>query len=110
MLRRLRNFVSMTCLVFFSCLCSRNQPTLPLIRLRVDHSGGYETFNAVQFGQQFVDKVANPKDTVLFSKKRQARAKGDILNLDDVEAHVSEQSHETIEGLVNEYLGTVDAK
>lgn len=91
-------------------LSFRNQPNLPLIRLRVDNTGGYELFNTVQFGQQFVGKVANPKDTVLFHKKRQARVRGDILNLDDVEAHVSEQSHETIEELVNLYMGTAAAK
>ena len=55
-------------------------------------------------------RVANPKDTVIFMKKRQPRVKGDILNLDDVEAHVSEQSHETIEELVNEYLSAVEVK
>ncbi|XP_067940899.1 double-strand break repair protein MRE11-like isoform X2 [Watersipora subatra] len=88
----------------------RNQPKLPLIRLRVDHTGGYEPFHAVQFGQQFVGRVANPKDTVLFTKKRQQKVKGDILNLDDVEAYVSEQSHETIEELVNGYLGAAQTK
>lgn len=76
----------------------------------MDHSGGYETFNAVQFGQQFVGRVANPKDIVLFTKKRQARQRGDILNLDDVEALVSEQSHETIESLVNRFLGSVEER
>ena len=95
--------------LIFLFLSFRNQPNLPLIRLRVDHTGGYEPFNTVQFGQQFVGKVANPKDTVLFHKKRQARQRGDILNLDDVEAHVSEQSHETIEELVNTYLGAAEA-
>lgn len=83
---------------------------LPLIRLRVDYTGGYETFNPIQFGQQFVDRVANPKDIVLFNSKRQARTKGDILHLEDVEAHVSELSHNTIEELVNEYLGTAASR
>lgn len=83
---------------------------LPLIRLRVDYTGGFETFNGVQFGQQFVEKVANPKDIVLFTRKRQMREKGEILHLDDVDAHVSELSHNTIEEIVNGYLGAVGAK
>lgn len=53
------------------CAASR-QLRLPLIRLRVDHAGGFETFSTVRFGQQFVDRVANPKDLVLFAKRRQA--------------------------------------
>ena len=76
----------------------------------MDHTGGYESFNAVQFGQQFVGKVANPKDTVIFMKKRQPKVKGDILNLGDVEDYISEQSHETIEELVNTYLSAYEAK
>ncbi|PIK36564.1 putative double-strand break repair protein MRE11A [Apostichopus japonicus] len=35
------------------------RPLLPLIKLRVDVSGGYPTFNKRRFAQQFVNKVAN---------------------------------------------------
>ena len=51
----------------------KNDPTLempkPLIRLRVEYSG-YTNFNVQRFGQQFVDHVANPKDILLFFRKR----------------------------------------
>ena len=40
---------------------------LPLIRLRVDYTG-FSTINAQRFGQQFVGKVANPHDLLLFQK------------------------------------------
>ncbi|PIK46426.1 putative double-strand break repair protein MRE11A [Apostichopus japonicus] len=53
------------------------QPKLPLVRLRVDYSGGFSTFNVNRFGQQFSNKVANPKDLILFNKKKEARTKSD---------------------------------
>jgi hypothetical protein len=40
---------------------------LPLVRLRVDYTG-FSTINAQRFGQQFVGKVANPHDLLLFQK------------------------------------------
>ncbi|KAJ1552850.1 Double-strand break repair protein mre11a, partial [Nowakowskiella sp. JEL0078] len=36
----------------------------PLVRLRVDYTGGFTTFNPQRFGQAFVDRVANPKDLI----------------------------------------------
>ncbi|XP_029650528.1 double-strand break repair protein MRE11 [Octopus sinensis] len=47
------------------------QPKKPLIRLRVDYSGGYEPFSSFRFGQRFVDKVANLKDIVTFHRKKE---------------------------------------
>lgn len=46
----------------------------PLIRLRVEYSGGFQSFNAQRFGQQFVDRVANPKDLLHFYRKKTASA------------------------------------
>lgn len=42
---------------------------LPLIRLKVEHTG-YESFNTRRFGQQFVKMVANPKDLLIFQRRR----------------------------------------
>lgn len=36
-------------------------PAEPLIRLRIDLSGGFESFSGLRFGQKFVGRVANPK-------------------------------------------------
>jgi len=53
---------------------SRDNPVardkLPLIRIRVDYSGGFSNFNAQRFGQQFVTVVANPRDILHFFRKR----------------------------------------
>lgn len=51
---------------------------LPLIRLRVDHSSSPSfarqqgAINPQRFGQSFVDKVANPRDMIMFHRKRQS--------------------------------------
>lgn len=49
---------------------NRKQPDKPLIRLRIDYSGGFEMFNSNRFGQKFVDKVANPKDILHFTRRK----------------------------------------
>ncbi len=46
---------------------------LPLIRLRVDYTGDFETSNPVRFGQQYSGKVANPNDLLVFYRKRQSK-------------------------------------
>ncbi|XP_029964325.1 double-strand break repair protein MRE11 [Salarias fasciatus] len=48
-------------------------PEKPLIRLRVDYSGGFEAFNTSRFSQKFVDRVANPKDIVHFLRRREQK-------------------------------------
>ncbi|MED6234632.1 meiotic recombination [Ataeniobius toweri] len=48
-------------------------PEKPLIRLRVDYTGGFETFNTSRFSQKFVDCVANPKDIIHFLRKREQK-------------------------------------
>ena len=42
---------------------------LPLIRLRVDYSGGFSTLNTQRFGQKYVGRVANPSDVIGFHKE-----------------------------------------
>ncbi|XP_059370843.1 double-strand break repair protein MRE11 [Carassius carassius] len=48
-------------------------PEKPLIRLRVDYSGGFEVFNTMRFSQKFVDQVANPKDILHFIRHREPK-------------------------------------
>lgn len=42
----------------------------PLIRLKVDYSEGFTSFSPHQFARDFADQIANPKDLILFSRKR----------------------------------------
>nr|CDS29742.1 double strand break repair protein MRE11A [Hymenolepis microstoma] len=55
-------------------------PPEPLVRLRVDTSGGFEKFSAVRFGQKFVGHVANPKDLITFHNRRDATLRRDATN------------------------------
>ncbi|RLV92475.1 DNA repair protein rad32 [Spathaspora sp. JA1] len=48
-------------------------PPLPLIRLKVEYSGGYEIENVKRFSNRFVGKIANINDAIQFFKKRQPR-------------------------------------
>jgi double-strand break repair protein MRE11 len=48
----------------------------PLVRLKVEYTGGYGTFNPQQFGQNYVDLVANPADILLFYRKKKYAGKG----------------------------------
>ncbi|XP_034723941.1 double-strand break repair protein MRE11 isoform X2 [Etheostoma cragini] len=48
-------------------------PEKPLIRLRVDYSGGFEAFNTSRFSQKFVERVANPKDIIHFLRRREQK-------------------------------------
>ena len=50
---------------------------LPLIRLRVDLTGGFQSINVQKFGQKFVGKVANPSDMLLFHKSKKKRGNRD---------------------------------
>jgi double-strand break repair protein MRE11 len=52
------------------------QPMPPLVRLKVEYSGGFSTVAAPRFGQSFVGQVANPSDILLFFKKRTTTGAG----------------------------------
>lgn len=52
------------------------RPELPLIRLRVDHTGFPRITNINKFGQKFVGKVANPEELLLFSKQKAQSTRG----------------------------------
>lgn len=49
---------------------------LPLVRLRVDHSGGFPTVPLQRFGAPFQGRVANPWDLLQFHKAAQRRTGG----------------------------------
>ena len=53
----------------YSCL------NLPLVRIRIDFSGGYLSPNLMRFGREFVGKLANPSDFLSFYKLKTNEAK-----------------------------------
>lgn len=46
------------------------QPLLPLIRVKVDHTGDYEMENPRRFSNRFVGRVANVDDILLYHKQK----------------------------------------
>jgi len=81
----------------------------PLIRLRVDYSGGYPTLNPQRFGQAFVDRVANAKDILLFYRKKlpstlNSTLKGKLLT-DQVDLSNNPPSEAVVvDDLINNFL------
>ena len=67
-----------------------NSPELPLIRLRVDYSG-FSTINTQVFAHQFVNKVANPQDLVLWQKPPK-RVERKTVSKKEVSVSVGEKS------------------
>ena len=79
---------------------------LPLVRLRVDYSGGFQPLNPQRFGQIFQKRVANVREIVHFYHKRQAAM--DHKRLDVEIARPAMKSADVqvvrVEDLVGEYL------
>ncbi|XP_010125656.1 PREDICTED: double-strand break repair protein MRE11A [Chlamydotis macqueenii] len=88
------------------------QPEKPLIRLRVDYTGGFEPFNVHRFSQKYLDRVANPKDIIHFFRHREQKEKNDSdLNFGKlVSRPASEGMTLRVEDLVKQYFQTAEKK
>ncbi|XP_072258772.1 double-strand break repair protein MRE11 [Pyxicephalus adspersus] len=92
-------------------LGNTRQPDKPLIRLRVDYTGGFEPFNTLRFSQKFVDKTANPKDIIhFFRHKEQKDKKANIaINFEKFESKTSSEGATLrVEDLVKQYFQTAE--
>ncbi|KAI8920697.1 Metallo-dependent phosphatase-like protein [Entophlyctis helioformis] len=77
----------------------------PLIRLKVEYSGGFTTFNPQRFGQHFIDKVANPKEILHFYRKRTSVRPKRVNVSEPLQPMLpDEMDAVTIEDLVLQYL------
>ncbi|NXV96354.1 MRE11 protein, partial [Calonectris borealis] len=88
------------------------QPEKPLIRLRVDYTGGFEPFSVHRFSQKYMDRVANPKDIIHFFRHRELKEKNDSdLNFGKlVSRPASEGMTLRVEDLVKQYFQTAEKK
>lgn len=82
----------------------------PLIRLKVEYSGGFTTYPPQRFGSRFVNKVANAREILQFYRKktthdptRERRKAGtaEPIQLPDLPAAIDDKR---VEDLVGEYL------
>lgn len=96
-----------------------DEAALPLIRLRVDYSGGYEVENPTRFSNRFVGRVANVDDVVQYFRKKSLRSIGGTgtkkTSKDANDANDPSQENSTanltldnlrVQALVEEYLRT----
>ncbi|XP_075054844.1 double-strand break repair protein MRE11 isoform X2 [Mixophyes fleayi] len=92
-------------------LGNTRMPDKPLIRLRVDYTGGFEPFNTLRFSQKFVDKTANPKDIIHFFRHKEQKDKKDMVTINFGKLD-SRQSSEVamlrVEDLVKQYFQTAE--
>nr|XP_006134475.1 double-strand break repair protein MRE11 isoform X2 [Pelodiscus sinensis] len=87
------------------------QPEKPLLRLRVDYSGGFEPFNIHRFSQKFMERTANPKDIIHFFRHREQKEKNDEVNFGKlVSRPASEGVTLRVEDLVKQYFQTAEKK
>uniref|UniRef100_A0A8C6DAX0 Double-strand break repair protein n=1 Tax=Moschus moschiferus TaxID=68415 RepID=A0A8C6DAX0_MOSMO len=90
-------------------LGNSRQPEKPLIRLRVDYSGGFEPFSVLRFSQKFVDRVANPKDVIHFFRHREQKENmGEEINFGKFISKPSEGTTLRVEDLVKQYFQTAE--
>jgi len=45
-------------------------PTKPLVRIKIDYSGGYSVLNVPRLGAEFEGRIANPSDFIKFFKNK----------------------------------------
>ncbi|KAF9584172.1 Double-strand break repair protein mre11a [Lunasporangiospora selenospora] len=79
----------------------------PLVRLRVEYSGGFEIFNPQRFGHEFIDVIANPRDVVQFYRKKTAVSSKQGSKTDTNTAKIDKpEKLDTmrVENLVEKYL------
>jgi double-strand break repair protein MRE11 len=85
---------------------------LPLVRVRVDHSGGFPTVPLQRFGAAFQGRVANPWDLLQFHKCATKRAKMERGSGAEAAAAAAEEApgtgeaneHRRIDALVTQHL------
>ncbi|KAK9472480.1 Mre11 DNA-binding presumed domain-containing protein [Dipodascopsis tothii] len=79
---------------------------LPLVRLRVEYSGGYEVENPRRFSNRFVGKVANVNDVVQFYKRKSGTVAKRAGTKDNVRAPSGPEDLENlrVQSLVEEFL------
>ncbi|WPK23819.1 hypothetical protein PUMCH_001066 [Australozyma saopauloensis] len=82
-----------------------DEDILPLIRLRVDHTGDYEIENARRFSNKFVGKVANVNDIIHYFTKKVPERQAGSTKVVDLKLQLEASQKVTIQQLLKEHLG-----
>ncbi|KAI0284566.1 Metallo-dependent phosphatase-like protein [Russula aff. rugulosa BPL654] len=83
---------------------------LPLVRLKVDTTGVPTMSNPIRFGQDFVGKIANPRDVLVFHRAKKSAARRVVADEPDRDEEGDEidklaAGQVRVHALVQEYLG-----
>ncbi|ORX74305.1 DNA repair exonuclease [Linderina pennispora] len=76
----------------------------PLIRVRVEYSGGFESFHPQRFGLLFADRVANPRDIIHFFRKAKAVSRSESTASRVVPSVPQPVETVQVESLISEFL------
>jgi double-strand break repair protein MRE11 len=90
----------------------RNQPKLPLIRLRVMYTNETLCINTTRFGQMYNDQIANPESVLMFSKNVR-RIKQPVYKVDDEalnNAFDKKNQQDTVEDVIESYFNEIEDK
>lgn len=83
-------------------------PPLPLVRLKVDYSGGYEVENPRRFSNRFVSRVANANDVITFHRRRATNNSGSEIRNGSINQRSAADNvtldHIKVQSLVEEFL------
>ncbi|XP_044727470.1 double-strand break repair protein MRE11 [Chrysoperla carnea] len=84
------------------------QPTLPLVRIRVEYRNEDEMFNPIRVGLNYAEKVANPSDLIILRKAfTTSSIKNDIkFSMKDMEKTIESR----VESKVEEYFMETNEK
>lgn len=75
---------------------------LPLVRLRVDHTGDYEIENSRRFSNKFVGRIANVNDILLYHRKK---AKNEPQRASETHIEADASLKVSIQHLLKQFLG-----
>ena len=102
--KKLTNFLACNVEQMLSDNRADQNDKIPLVRLRVDYSGGYSTINPQCFGQKFTGRIANTKDIIhFFRKKMHCQQKCSAIESIEMNENV-ENSFIDIDQVVGDYM------
>ena len=62
-----------------------NQPTQPLVRVRIEYIDDRQTLSVGRFGNHFMDRIANPADILIFKKMTRAKMEKAGVDFSDLQ-------------------------
>merc|ERR1712226_73414 len=81
-----------------------NQPTQPLVRVRIEYIDDRQTLSVGRFGNHFMDRIANPADILIF--KKMTKAKMEKAGVDFSDQQMQEIADQVVYPNIEELIET----